>query len=109
MTPILSKLISQHNNIGDPSSIQDAFHMQSGIDQFTERQTFDPCRDSDFFLSHTIGILIFEYEYNENSMHYIHCVIFAVMSGAQKKTTHNLRLICGNVLDLCKHKTRPGG
>lgn len=34
---------------------------------------------------------------------------FTVLLGAQKKTTHNLRLICGNVLDLCKHKTRPGG
>lgn len=34
---------------------------------------------------------------------------FTILLGAQKKTTHNLRLICGNVLDLCKHKTRPGG
>lgn len=34
---------------------------------------------------------------------------FTILLGAQKKTTHNLRLICGNVLDLCKHKTPPGG
>lgn len=34
---------------------------------------------------------------------------FTILLGAQKKSTHNLRLICGNVLDLCKHKTRPGG
>lgn len=34
---------------------------------------------------------------------------FTILLGAQKKTTHNLRLICGNILDLCRHKTRPGG
>lgn len=34
---------------------------------------------------------------------------FTILLGAQKKSTHNLRLICGHVLDLCKHKTRPGG
>lgn len=34
---------------------------------------------------------------------------FTILLGAQKKTTHNLRLISGNVLDVCKHKTRPGG
>ena len=26
-------------------------------------------------------------------------------SGAQRKTTHNIRLLCGNPLDLCRHKT----
>ncbi|XP_031566423.1 protein C12orf4 homolog [Actinia tenebrosa] len=34
---------------------------------------------------------------------------FTIHLGAQQKTMHNLRLICGDVLDMCRHKTPPGG
>ena len=32
-----------------------------------------------------------------------------VFSGAQMKTTHNLRLLCAQVLDLCQHKPHTVG
>lgn len=34
---------------------------------------------------------------------------FTIHLGAQMKTTHNLRLICANVLDLCRHKPHTVG
>ncbi|XP_060068652.1 protein C12orf4 homolog [Ylistrum balloti] len=34
---------------------------------------------------------------------------FTVHLGAQMKTTHNLRLLCTDVLDLCRHKTHTVG
>ena len=39
------------------------------------------------------------------------CVInlINVLLGAQKKTMHNIRLLCGNPLDLCRHKRGTSG
>lgn len=34
---------------------------------------------------------------------------FTIMLGAQMKTTHNLRLLCASILDLCRHKPHTVG